>query len=239
MLKYTCSGKINHYFDSGSSEHPQLAGEQRKSSRRTRGKNLATMKISSSIVSRRSHYQSRSLTKANAMKSKPTELAFYLALSTLMICVLLINITGVESLNCYHCSSVDDPGCDESFSSKANYTDTDCSKHLDGDKTAKVCRKIVQFIEQKKVVIRSCGYIDEHDDKEKKPMCYKRSGTFSIMMDSCNCYEDNCNHSAGLVPNQAVMMIALFSLVLVMNLTHKLSGDLQHRVKETRKDCSV
>lgn len=138
-----------------------------------------------------------------------------LSVSTIMMMlfVLLISVDGVYSLNCYHCSSADNPGCDESFTGMANITETDCEKHI--NQPAKVCRKIVQYIEKKKVVIRSCGFIDEHADKEHKPMCHKRSGTFAIMMESCSCYTDNCNHSASLVPNQSVLILASSSLVVL------------------------
>lgn len=125
---------------------------------------------------------------------------------------MLVSTSGVQSLNCYHCSSVDNPDCDEAFLGRANITDTDCEKHI--GRPAKVCRKIIQYIEHKKVVIRSCGYIDEHEEQDKKPMCYKRSGTFAIMMESCNCYTDNCNHSASLVPNQSVSLLATFFGIL-------------------------
>lgn len=131
------------------------------------------------------------------------QLAFFafFILATIIVCS---EVRGVSSLNCYHCSSVDDPGCDEAFSGRANFTDTDCYKHI--GRPAKVCRKIVQYIEDKKVVLRSCGYIDEHEGKDQKAMCYKRSGTFAIMMESCNCYEDNCNHSASLVPSKSLLL---------------------------------
>lgn len=152
-----------------------------------------------------------------------TKLAFII-LNTILIVLIshcISNSNQVESLNCYHCSSVDNPGCDESFSGRANITETDCEKHI--NQPAKVCRKIVQYIEHKKVVIRSCGSIDDHDEKDRKSMCYKRSGTFAIMMESCNCYTDNCNHSASLVPNQSVLVI-FSSLILLLLLSISMSS---------------
>lgn len=137
---------------------------------------------------------------------------FFAAFIVSLLLIMLVSINGVHSLNCYHCSSVDNPGCDEAFTGRSNTTDTDCEKHI--GRPAKVCRKIVQYIEQKKVVIRSCGYIDEHEEKDKKSMCYKRSGTFAIMMESCNCYTDLCNHSASLVPNQSVSLAAICFVIL-------------------------
>lgn len=145
-----------------------------------------------------------------------TRIAFIITnlILILMICHYSFGSNNqVQSLNCYHCSSMDNPGCDESFSGRANFTDTDCEKHI--GRPAKVCRKLVQHLENKKVIIRSCGYIDDHE-KEKKSICYKRSGTFAIMMESCNCYTDNCNHSASLVPNKNVLILSSFSLLLVL-----------------------
>lgn len=138
-----------------------------------------------------------------------------LSLALVFLIILILGNSGengqVQALNCYHCSSADNPGCDESFSGRANITETDCEKHI--GKPAKVCRKLVQYIEQKKIVIRSCGHIDDHEEKDRKSICYKRSGTFALMMESCTCYEDNCNHSANLVPSFSIILI-LISLSL-------------------------
>lgn len=150
--------------------------------------------------------------------------AFFILMASVIVCSGLIR--EVASLNCYHCSSVDNPECDEPFTGRANFTDTDCEKHI--GRPAKVCRKIVQYIEDKKVVIRSCGFIDEHEGKDRKAMCYKRSGTFAIMMESCNCYEDNCNHSASLVPSKGLLIsLAFIVLVVVVACLRTNSGD-QH-----------
>lgn len=138
--------------------------------------------------------------------SRPAFIALTLVFTVSLILLALTN--EAHSLNCYTCSSADNPACDEAFTGRANFTDTDCEKQI--GRPAKVCRKIVQYIEDKKVVIRSCGWIHERLDNkknEKESMCYKRSGTFALMMESCVCYEDNCNHSASLVPNQSVLTL--------------------------------
>lgn len=167
------------------------------------------------IISSRKNAGSKhfNCTYSNLKRCFKPSFAFFLAFASLMFVIIsLFNINGVHSLNCYHCSSVDNPECDEAFTGRANFTNTDCEKHI--GQPAKVCRKIVQYIESKKVIIRSCGYIDEHDEKDRKPICYKRSGTFAIMMESCNCYEDNCNHSASLVPNRSVLIALLTTCTL-------------------------
>ena len=144
----------------------------------------------------------------------------------LLALLLLLAIGGAveraNALNCYHCSSADNPGCDEAFTARANFTDTDCEKAI--GRPAKVCRKIVQYIENKQVVIRSCGFIDDHQQADRKPMCYKRSGTFALMMESCVCYEDNCNHSASLVPSKP---LSLLSCALALT-TSLIGGALWH-----------
>lgn len=150
----------------------------------------------------------------------------FIAATIFLLLGTLQEINPAQALECYHCSSADDPGCDESFSGKANYTGKKCSELI--EKPTKVCRKIVQYIEAKKVVVRSCGYIDEttptpaqlqssasKEDgtnknditKPRESKCYKRSGTFSLMMESCNCYTDMCNHSANLVPSSAIIYV--------------------------------
>lgn len=194
----------------------------------------------SAPASSRKFYRTRAnvlKSKINSQKLKQQQFAFFTFITITLILLLYIN--QAYSLNCYHCSSMDNPDCDEAFTGRANFTETDCEKHI--GRPAKVCRKIVQYIEHKKVVIRSCGYIDEaqappkgstaspeqselsgKQDLTKKSMCYKRSGTFAIMMESCNCYTDNCNHSASLVPNRSVLILAsscslLFALKMILS----------------------
>lgn len=186
-------------LDADSASSPLEAMEPRNGNRNSNNNNKIGNISGQILISNRNWGSSSSTLK---------QLAFFafLILATMIVC---LEVRQVSSLNCYHCSSVDNPECDESFTGRANFTDTDCEKHI--GRPAKVCRKIVQYIEDKKVVIRSCGYIDEHEGgKEQKAMCYKRSGTFAIMMESCNCYEDNCNHSASLVPSKSL----LFTLIV-------------------------
>lgn len=149
-------------------------------------------------------------------RSKLSKIAFSTrAISGLVvILILLCAISQVYSLNCYHCSSAENPECDEAFTNRANFTNTDCESHT--NMPAKVCRKIVQYIEDKKVVIRSCGYIDEHGNKDKQPVCHKRSGTFALMMESCNCYTDLCNSSASFVPNFNVFLISTIGFLALL-----------------------
>lgn len=249
MSKYTRLNKINHYHDSGplsqtttttpilesrirpplnyngqeEEEEANLSMITMMRKKRNGTNNKSKLTLSDQLLN------SKQLTKTTTTTTMNynLKLAFIAFISILL--VLLVSLNGVHSLNCYHCSSVDDPGCDEAFTGRANYTDLDCSKHLKQDQIAKVCRKIVQYIEHKKVVIRSCGHIDEHEEKDRKPMCYKRSGTFAIMMESCNCYEDNCNHSASLVPangNYLLLLAASCSLLfyLTTNIITSTSG---------------
>lgn len=226
MSKYTRLNKINHYHDSSSKSSNQIEFENSSLKFKSPLRISKQINTSPSITSLIHQTDTGALTINNSSKSKMSrrssmiapndynlKLAFFAIISMLLI--LLVCINGVQSLNCYHCSSVDNPDCDEAFTGKANITETDCEKQI--GRPAKVCRKIVQYIEEKKVVIRSCGYIDEHDEKDRKTMCYKRSGTFAIMMESCNCYTDNCNHSSSLVPHQSVLILASsFSVLLVL-----------------------
>lgn len=233
MSKYTRLNKINHYHDSGSTKnHILLTKSSLNTSTYTKpppsltSSNMLSKSISSSFSNHRSrhnnHHHHYYYHNFNISK-----LAFLAFISLLL--VLLICINEAHSLNCYHCSSVDNPDCDEAFTGKANITDTDCEKHI--GKPAKVCRKIVQYIEHKKVVIRSCGFIDDHDEQDRKPMCYKRSGTFAIMVESCNCYTDNCNHSVSLVPQRSVLIFASCFVLLYYIITYYLIGFNSKRSK--------
>jgi len=223
MSKYTRLNKINHYHDSGSmlpvinysdrARSPSIDSQMSKHSPRSKPTFREPLtKIGAKPHNRRANKALTSLLSAKSSKALGynQKLAIFAIFSILL--VVLVCIGGIHSLNCYHCSSVDNPSCDETFTGGPNITDTDCEKQI--GRPAKVCRKIVQYIEHKKVVIRSCGYIDEHDEKDRKPICYKRSGTFAIMMESCNCYTDNCNHSASLVPNQSVLILSICSVLV-------------------------
>lgn len=223
MSKYTRLNKINHYHDSGllSNEDsrmvPPLCSGNIITNSKLETKSITMKSVNRSIRGPRNYKQRTQLQLTKSLNSKLVQyrnlkLAFFAAFIISLLLIMLVSTSGVQSLNCYHCSSVDNPDCDEAFLGRANITDTDCEKHI--GRPAKVCRKIIQYIEHKKVVIRSCGYIDEHEEQDKKPMCYKRSGTFAIMMESCNCYTDNCNHSASLVPNQSVSLLATFFGIL-------------------------
>lgn len=175
--------------------------------RRTKVIGLASVCRSSSMADKLAAQRGSASSRAGRSSepiSKPTGLSLKVSLFVLVL-VLVLAASRSRALNCYHCSSVDNPECDEPFTGRANFTETNCERSI--GRPAKVCRKIVQYIEHKKVVIRSCGFIDEHEEKDRKDMCYKRSGTFAIMMESCNCYTDNCNHSASLVPTQSVLSI--------------------------------
>ncbi|KAF7286437.1 hypothetical protein GWI33_005355 [Rhynchophorus ferrugineus] len=53
-----------------------------------------------------------------------------------------------------------------------------------------VCRKIVQWVEGKKRVIRECGYIQ--DDRDNKN-CLKTTGTKNVDVKYCACTKPLCN----------------------------------------------
>ena len=220
MSKYTRLNKINHYHDSGSKNPTtqdsrmkpplikMLDNNNNNSSRRMINNRRGDRKSSSSPLLAGGIVGGL----PRGMDNTVVKLALFAFISILV--VMLVCVNGVYTLNCYHCSSVNNPECDEAFTGKANFTETNCEKYI--EQPAKVCRKIVQYIEHKKVVIRSCGYVDEREEKDRKPMCYKRSGTFAIMMESCNCYTDNCNHSASLVPNRSVLLLTASYSVLIL-----------------------
>lgn len=225
MINTDCLNRINHHHHYH--EFQTSWSSSSETSKRKKTTNLlAKMSKNSKILATNSNCglstkmtRNNHSSRHNRISLKPSSrisssfsirtlngVAFFAITLAFIMTIILITLTReVHSLNCYTCSSADDPGCDESFSGRANITNTDCEKQI--GKPAKVCRKIVQYIESKKVVIRSCGWIDERSEMDKKSMCYKRSGTFALMMESCVCYEDNCNHSAGLVPNQSVLLL--------------------------------
>lgn len=139
------------------------------------------------------------------------------SMSMLMMMLICCSTGAVNALSCYNCTSSDDPGCDEAFLARAKFNSTDCKQLVPAGQEPKVCRKIVQHMQDTKVVIRSCGYIDEHHnqqpDKDRKDACFKRSGTFAVTMESCNCYQDGCNHSTTLVPTSSTSLSLLLLLL--------------------------
>lgn len=239
MSKFARLNKTNHYQDSGSSYRRISSSPSSLQLFDTSDRTFWGLKSTRRIMAIKSNCKTRTLESSkdriafiHRLSSSNVSLSKLAFLTTNVLIILLIfhsssSSNQVYSLNCYHCSSVDNPGCDESFVGRANITDTDCEKHI--GKPAKVCRKIIQYIEHKKVVIRACGWIDDRDEKDRKSMCYKRSGTFAIMMESCNCYTDNCNHSANLVPNKNVLILSTCILILLMSIIGIKSNNLLAR----------
>lgn len=201
-----------------------------------------TMKNTTNVLASSSINTSSTImaTKSYNYRRPSIPILFILTISAALFLLAPTQNNQVSCLKCYHCSSADDPGCDEQFTSRANYTDTDCEKFI--NREAKVCRKIIQNIEDKTVVIRSCGYVDAKENAEKfraeairesNPSsatgkrlnsCMKRAGTMAIMMESCSCYTDNCNSSTSLVPNKlvSVVIVVLISALLAFKNIHVL-----------------
>ncbi|CAG9855565.1 unnamed protein product [Phyllotreta striolata] len=105
-----------------------------------------------------------------------------------------------DVLQCYDCNSEYDPRCGDPFNPYTigivNCTDRNTPEHLidpvDPNRKLepKLCRKIVQKVQGKIRVIRSCGYIeDRHDDKK----CFKRTGTKDVEVHFCSCTKSLCN----------------------------------------------
>ncbi|XP_076264652.1 UPAR/Ly6 domain-containing protein crok-like isoform X2 [Rhynchophorus ferrugineus] len=104
-------------------------------------------------------------------------------------------------LQCYDCNSEYDPRCGDPFNSYTigivNCSDIKPPEHLlspdmlpNQRLKPTVCRKIVQWVEGKKRVIRECGYIQ--DDRDNKN-CLKTTGTKNVDVKYCACTKPLCN----------------------------------------------
>ncbi|CAH1101157.1 unnamed protein product [Psylliodes chrysocephalus] len=147
---------------------------------------------------------------------------------------LLYNRLDLEqkgnSLQCYDCNSEFDPRCGDPFNPYTigiiNCSDRATPEHLvdpfDPDQKLKptLCRKMVQKVQGKTRVIRTCGYIqDKHDDKN----CFRRTGTKDVEIFYCSCTRSLCN-DGNTVKRPARIVIALFTILVVKQLIGGLSA---------------
>ncbi|XP_076348856.1 UPAR/Ly6 domain-containing protein crok-like [Tachypleus tridentatus] len=130
---------------------------------------------------------------------------------------------GGGAIKCWECNSLYDPNCADPFD---NYTVavTDCDQrflpHLP-NVSATLCRKIIQKVNDEYRYIRSCGWI--HAEKKHEGGCYKKAGTFQVMVDYCNCETDECN-SAISTTISWISLGVLFVVAFTMQCTGSLAN---------------
>ncbi|XP_063374498.1 uncharacterized protein LOC134662162 [Cydia amplana] len=124
------------------------------------------------------------------------------------ICLIIILVREGESLQCWSCSSIYEPGCEDPFkpndlTAGAEYFLVDCNhnyiingsieeqhlmEHVFGPDAKPYCRKSVRQVYGITIVHRGCSYGDFSND------CSNGRGT----CDSTACYEDGCNAATAL-----------------------------------------
>ncbi|XP_013772681.1 uncharacterized protein LOC106457780 [Limulus polyphemus] len=132
--------------------------------------------------------------------------------------VFVMVFQGGDAIKCWECNSLYDPNCADPFD---NYTvaATDCADRFlphYPNVSATLCRKIIQKVNNEYRYIRSCGWV--HGEERFEGSCYKRAGTFHVMIDYCNCANDRCNNAIYNTPSW-IPLVVLIVLVFVLEPT--------------------
>lgn len=118
--------------------------------------------------------------------------ATHFACLCLCLCTLAMHIHTARSIHCWECNSHYDRNCADPFQNET-FALTDCDQrdleHLPQQK-ATVCRKIVQKVRDDYRFVRGCGWLSNEKEGSE---CFKRAGTFNVLIQFCSCGGDGCN----------------------------------------------
>lgn len=151
-----------------------------------------------------------------------------IVLTTFSSLILILMPLSTMAIKCWDCNSMINKGCDDPFKPD-DFAMADCSqKHLARfpDKEGHICRKTVQKINDEYRVIRGCGYINDTFDTilpgaDIDDKCFRRTGTFSVMVEYCICNsDDGCNFATRIKINNW-LTIMLPSLIMAFILFKK------------------
>jgi hypothetical protein len=140
-------------------------------------------------------------------------------LSTIVACfvvlVLMTLASSGEALNCYQCSSADDPNCLDPFlpASRTAYLKPCPDFLMSADNISfpmnyTRCRKILQNVDVDTRTIRTCATAGSGVSR-----CQVRIGTASVKITYCECTgQDGCNGAQSLMASLG--LVAGFSLAV-------------------------
>ncbi|KFM58231.1 hypothetical protein X975_04859, partial [Stegodyphus mimosarum] len=120
------------------------------------------------------------------------------------------------AIKCWECNSRYDRDCGDPFNN-ATFALTDCNqRNLEHfpQQQATVCRKILQKVRDDYRIVRGCGFLSS--EKEGSD-CFKRAGTFNVLIQYCSCDSDGCNAAPGTFnPHSWIGLLAGVVLSTIM-----------------------
>lgn len=67
--------------------------------------------------------------------------------------------------------------------------------------------------------MRGCGWLSS-EHREGPEACFKRAGTFNVLIQYCSCDRDGCNTAATLLPRMPALLLLLLLFAFLLNTTH-------------------
>jgi len=122
-----------------------------------------------------------------------------------------------SAIKCWECNSHYDRNCGDPFGNET-FALTDCDQreleHYPNQK-ASVCRKIIQKVRNDYRFVRGCGWLSGQTEKESTN-CFKRSGTFNVLVQYCSCDQDGCNASDFVRPDWTGLLVVLIAAIFLV-----------------------
>lgn len=119
------------------------------------------------------------------------------------------------AIKCWECNSHYDRNCADPFGNET-FALTDCDQreleHFPQQK-ASVCRKIIQKVRDDYRFVRGCGWLSS--EKESTD-CFKRAGTFNVLIQYCSCDADGCNAAPPTIQCSWIGLLAAVILSTLM-----------------------
>lgn len=119
------------------------------------------------------------------------------------------------AIMCWECNSHYDKNCADPFGNET-FALTDCNQrdleHFPQQK-ASVCRKIMQKVRDDYRFVRGCGWLSS--EKESTD-CFKRAGTFNVLIQYCSCDSDGCNTAPHTIQYSWAVLLSVVILSIWM-----------------------
>ncbi|XP_071042512.1 UPAR/Ly6 domain-containing protein crok [Parasteatoda tepidariorum] len=132
----------------------------------------------------------------------------------LLLFTSTFSIQAGLAIMCWECNSHYDKNCGDPFRNET-FAITDCNQrdleHFPQQK-ATVCRKIIQKVTDDYRFVRGCGWLSNENVSHD---CFKRAGTFNVLIQYCSCNYDGCNAAPHTIQQSswiALMAMVIFSI---------------------------
>ncbi|XP_054721103.1 uncharacterized protein LOC129230708 [Uloborus diversus] len=131
-----------------------------------------------------------------------------------VLVALAFSIQSGLAIMCWECNSHYDKNCADPFRN-STFALTDCNQRERDDfqQKATVCRKIIQKVRDDYRFVRGCGWLSA--EKEGTD-CFKRAGTFNVLIQYCSCDSDGCNAAPHTTSHSWIGLLAAVILSVIV-----------------------